>query len=201
LKRALSGLPAEDGADSVIQDIEKSTFDDVYGIVMKDPVRYISQKGFIYVRESGSKKFFEIAPYLWSELTRDDVKYILNVVEHKLELYFLRRVNKEEKITHHNKLVRDLIPDIINASGRTCEIEFLEQRVYMEELRLKLQEEVAEYLNDSNLEELADVLEVLHALTKAHGCSWEELERVRAEKKSSRGGFEKKIFLKSVKQI
>ena len=62
----------------------------------------------------------------------------------------------------------------------------------------KLDEELAEYHQEQNIEELADLLEVLYATAKARGYSIEELEQVRVEKQKARGGFDKKILLKSV---
>ena len=60
----------------------------------------------------------------------------------------------------------------------------------------KLDEELAEYHKDLNVEELADLLEVIYAAAKARGYTLEQLEAVRAEKASKRGTFEKKILLK-----
>ena len=57
---------------------------------------------------------------------------------------------------------------------------------------------IQEYYQEQNIEELADLLEVLYATAKARGYSIEELERVRVEKQKARGGFDKKILLKSV---
>ena len=59
----------------------------------------------------------------------------------------------------------------------------------------KLDEELAEYHVDQNIEELADLIEVIRAATIARGYTLEELETVRAKKAEKRGGFEKKIFL------
>ena len=98
----------------------------------------------------------------------------------------------------YNKLVRDKIPEIITASGKTCEIEILSDEAYLQMLDKKLDEELAEYHKDQNIEELADLLEVLYAVTKARGYSLEELYQVRDEKQKSRGGFDRKILLKSV---
>ncbi len=98
----------------------------------------------------------------------------------------------------HNKLVRDRIPDIIIASGKMCTTEILSDAVFLRMLDAKLDEELAEYHKDQNIEELADLLEVIRAVTVARGYSLEELERVRAEKAAERGGFEKRILLKEV---
>ena len=69
---------------------------------------------------------------------------------------------------------------------------------YIASLDMKLQEEVAEYLQDKNLEELADAVEVLWAICIARGYTLEELEKMRAKKVDERGGFEKRIYLEYV---
>ena len=90
------------------------------------------------------------------------------------------------------KLVRDRIPEIIEADWNICVYETLTDADYMHVLDQKLNEELAEYQESKSLEELADLLEVIQAVVKARGWTWEELERVRADKKVKRGGFEKK---------
>ena len=95
----------------------------------------------------------------------------------------------------YNKLVRDKIPEIIEMSGKQCEIEILSDEKYLEMIDEKLDEELAEYHKNRNIEELADLLEVIYAATKARGYSIEDLEIVRAEKAEKRGGFDKKILL------
>ena len=98
----------------------------------------------------------------------------------------------------YNKLVRDRIPEIIEADGNTCTAEILSDRQYMEMLDAKLNEELAEYQESKSLEELADLLEVMQAVVRARGWTWEQLEQVRKGKVAQRGGFEKKILLKEV---
>ncbi len=98
-------------------------------------------------------------------------------------------------IKTYNKLVRDRIPEIIKASGADCKIEILSDTEYLKMIDAKLDEELAEYHKDQNIEELADLLEVIHAATKARGYTLEELEAVRATKAEKRGGFEKKLLL------
>lgn len=61
----------------------------------------------------------------------------------------------------YNKLVRDKIPEIIKADGKECKTHILSKDEYIAALETKLNEEVAEYQEDKNLEEMADVLEVL----------------------------------------
>ena len=99
--------------------------------------------------------------------------------------------------TYH-KLVRDRIPEIIAADGKTCICETLSDEDYLYLLDQKLNEELAEYQEIKSLEELADLLEVIQAVVKARGWTLEELEQVRADKATKRGGFEKKLLLKEV---
>lgn len=98
----------------------------------------------------------------------------------------------------YKKLVRDHIPEIIEADGKTCVTEVLPDEQYLEMLDAKLNEELAEYQESKSLEELADLLEVMQAVVKARGWTWEQLEQVRVDKAAKRGGFEKKILLKKV---
>ena len=99
--------------------------------------------------------------------------------------------------TYH-KLVRDRIPEIIEADGKTCVCETLSDEEYIRLLDQKLNEELAEYQESKSLEELADLLEVMQAVVRARGWTLDELEQVRADKSSERGGFTKKILLKEV---
>ncbi len=98
----------------------------------------------------------------------------------------------------YNKLVRDKIPEIIAADGKNCQIEILSDEDYLKMVDAKLDEELAEYHKDQNVEELADLLEVIYAAAQARGCSLEELEQIRLEKTDKRGAFQKKLLLKEV---
>ena len=112
-----------------------------------------------------------------------------------INIRHISKVGNYMKEITYNKLVRDKIPQIIEASGKTCETEVLSGERYLEMLDKKLNEELAEYQQEKSLEELADLLEVLYAVAVARGYSLKELEQVRAEKKDKRGGFAEKIFL------
>lgn len=89
----------------------------------------------------------------------------------------------------YHKLVRDRIPEIIEASGKTCKIEILSDEEYLRMVDAKLDEELAEYHKDQNIEELADLMEVIYAAAIARGCTLEQLEQIRAEKAAKRGGL------------
>ena len=97
------------------------------------------------------------------------------------------------------KLVRDHIPALIESDGRIPVYRCIEEKgEYVQLLKCKLQEEVAEFLESDEIAELCDVVEVVHALLKAQGMSLEEFERLRLEKASVNGGFEKRIFLEDI---
>lgn len=98
----------------------------------------------------------------------------------------------------YNKLVRDNIPEIIENDGKKSVIEIMDENEFIEELNKKLIEEMNEYIEDENIEEIADVLEVIHGILGAKGVSFEEVEKTRLRKKQERGGFGKKIKLVKV---
>lgn len=98
----------------------------------------------------------------------------------------------------YNKLVRDKIPDIIKSDNKTCLTKVLDDEEYLSSLNTKLQEEMKEYLQSGEVEELADLEEVLRAILDVKKVSYEDFEKIRLEKVSKRGTFKKKIFLESV---
>ena len=100
----------------------------------------------------------------------------------------------------YNKLVRDKIPEIIKEDKRCPKIKILEKDEYKKELDKKLIEEVTEYIEDDNIEEIADVLEVIYAILEFKNVSKEEIEKVRIDKKNKRGAFKERIFLESVEE-
>jgi len=92
----------------------------------------------------------------------------------------------------YNKLVRDKITDIIEADGRIAKYRILDENEYRRELNKKLQEEVKEYLEDNNVEELADIVEVIYGILNSTDVSIKEFEKIRINKQEKRGAFEKK---------
>lgn len=98
----------------------------------------------------------------------------------------------------HGKLVRDRIPEIIAASGKTCVTRVLETPEYLAALDAKLTEELAEYQQDKSAEELADLLEVMMAAAEARGYGFGTVEQLRREKAKTRGAFSDRIWLEAV---
>ena len=95
----------------------------------------------------------------------------------------------------YNKAIRDKIPEIIQKDGHTCNTKTLSDEQFLIEIEKKLSEEVTEFQNDKNPEELADILEVIYRVAQLRGVSKEELEKIRIKKSEERGGFEKNLFL------
>ncbi|GKV65194.1 MULTISPECIES: nucleoside triphosphate pyrophosphohydrolase [unclassified Sporosarcina] len=102
----------------------------------------------------------------------------------------------------YNKLVRDFIPDIIGRDGKTCVTRILDESAYIAEVNRKMYEELKEYEEantaEEHVEELSDLLELIHAAARFHGVTVEELEHVRKEKAEKRGAFNERIFLEEV---
>ena len=122
------------------------------------------------------------------------------------EFYSMYLKSKEAKRVRqtvskpYNKLVRDRIPEIIESSGRTCTCRTLSGGEFISMLDAKLNEELSEYQESKSLEELADLVEVIGAVVKARGYTWEQLTSVRKNKLSERGGFERRILLVEVSE-
>ena len=96
---------------------------------------------------------------------------------------------------NYHKLVRDKIPAIIEQNGQVPVVRILGDAEYAYYLEQKLDEEVAEFHKDKNVEELADILEVVYALAENMGHTKEELLEVCQKKHDERGGFRDRIFL------
>lgn len=98
------------------------------------------------------------------------------------------------------KLVRDNIPEIIEKSGKHAITETLSDKDYEIFLERKLDEEVNEYHESKDPEELADILEVIIALAKIKGCNFSDLVNLQTQKAEDKGGFLKKILLIAVNE-
>lgn len=95
----------------------------------------------------------------------------------------------------YNKLVRDKIPDIIREKGEEAKIHTASDKEYQEKLLEKLREEAEEFIKSRTEEELADILEVLESIKRLNKFSDEKIDKIKAEKRAKRGGFEKRIIL------
>jgi predicted house-cleaning noncanonical NTP pyrophosphatase (MazG superfamily) len=101
----------------------------------------------------------------------------------------------------YNKLVRDRIPEIIAADGHTPAVRVLAEAEYRQALLAKLGEEALELAaassEEEHLGELADLQEVVNALTESYGFSPNRVQDAAAKKRRARGGFRRQLFLES----
>ena len=95
----------------------------------------------------------------------------------------------------YNKLVRDKIPEIIMQKGGRPVVHVASEEIYWQKLKEKLQEEVHEFMKDENIEEIADIMEVLGAIVEYKKFHPTEIEQVKAKKFEERGGFKDRIIL------
>lgn len=98
------------------------------------------------------------------------------------------------------KLIRDLIPHIAAARGQHLTVHLADQADMADLLKAKLREEADEAATAEPgqlLEELADVLEVVQALTLTAGHTLDQLHQARADKARERGGFTRGLVLQA----
>ncbi|MYL50094.1 phosphoribosyl-ATP pyrophosphohydrolase [Halobacillus litoralis] len=108
-------------------------------------------------------------------------------------------------MTEHNKLVRDHIPNLLRDSGKNIRTRTLDKKEYDESLKNKLKDEVQEYFktdeNEDSLKKLADLLEVIHALSYTHGSTIEELEHIRQHRRKEHGAFHNRTMLLDIEDV
>ena len=101
-----------------------------------------------------------------------------------------------------DKLVRDAVPEMLKSQGVDPCFRVLSHDEFLDRLKDKLQEESEEvreaHHSDEMIEELADVLEVIHSLAAAHGIQWQSIEQKRTSKRTERGGFDAKTYVSHV---
>ena len=95
----------------------------------------------------------------------------------------------------YNKAIRDKIPEIIAESGKKYNLKQLDDESFLAELEKKLSEEVNEYTESKDVEELADLLEVIYRISELRGVNSDELDKIRKEKAKKRGKFDSNLFL------
>jgi predicted house-cleaning noncanonical NTP pyrophosphatase (MazG superfamily) len=100
----------------------------------------------------------------------------------------------------YNKLIRDNVPEIIKQTGKIPVTHIASEKEYQEKLIEKLDEEGNEFLKKENKpHELADILEVVHALCEIADVEFEHVEDLRKRRAIESGTFEKRIILDEVK--
>ena len=101
----------------------------------------------------------------------------------------------------YNKVIRDKIPEIIADSGKKYSIKQLDEVSFLAEIEKKLIEEVNEYTESKDVEELADLLEVIYRISELRGVNSDELDKIRKDKAKKRGKFDSNQFLFSLDSL
>jgi len=130
------------------------------------------------------------APYLFDKfLWSRTFKKIMVFYVYEVVIGFRKGIDLVEEMKKQ-KLVRDKIPEIYGLQKR----HIADDKEYLRELIKKLQEEVDEFREDCEVEELADIIEVVYALAEFLGIRIEKLEEIRKEKAEKRGQFKKRLI-------
>lgn len=105
--RVRRGLKADIKVDSRIENINESSVQDVYEVILLNPLKRISDKGYLSrKRDSNGKEQFVLNQELLKELTKEDIADILDVVNQKLNLYYARADGNESDMTLHDLVYR-----------------------------------------------------------------------------------------------
>lgn len=181
-------------------------------LALENPIYYLANKEHFFHYDE-IRQVFSLDECLYPYLTTTLAYHIRDVMEFRRLRYIRLRYGEQSyivaetaashvaespKVIIYNKLVRDKIPEIIEAQGKRCEIRKLSDDEYIAALNRKLQEEMEEYLANGDVKELADLEEVILALVKAKGLTKEDFEQVRLAKWEERGGFEGRMYLVKV---
>lgn len=95
--------------------------------------------------------------------------------------------------------MRDEIPTIIEGTGKRYRVSTVSGPDLIQALQDKFFEELQEFVeSEYDLEELADLLEVVEALAHELGSSLPEVMELKEKKRKKRGGFAKGYWLEWV---
>ncbi len=98
-----------------------------------------------------------------------------------------------------NKLIRNNLPDRMKKEGVSVNSETLSADAYIKRLKNKIIEEANEVAASVTVEELeielADVMEVIHALAEASGLEMSAIENARLKKRQENGYFHPSCYV------
>jgi predicted house-cleaning noncanonical NTP pyrophosphatase (MazG superfamily) len=134
------------------------------------------------------------------ESVKKEIKY---AKEQNKEIMYLEEPIKTDddegiKKIVYNKLVRDKIVEIIENEGGTATYNILNTNEFIEGLNKKLIEETKEFIEENDIEKLADIYEVLNKIIELRNINIKEVEKIMEKKAEEKGKFEHKVYLKDV---
>lgn len=105
IDRRRAGLSVEIGTvDNVLLNVNKSSVDDYYSLILKNPFNAINKKNFFMRQIVDGKSFFAINSELFNSLKDDDLERIRNLVHKKLVLYYSNNHTKSKPIDLPNNV-------------------------------------------------------------------------------------------------
>ncbi len=120
----------------------------------------------------------------------------VNEIKPLVKMFVAKEEKGDNMARKYNKLVRDKIPEKIKKNNEIPIVEILDDAQYLKQLKLKLAEELDEYLRSGEIDELADLQEAMYAILKHENIDIADFEKIRTDKVSKNGAFEKRFFLK-----
>ncbi|MEM4605659.1 MAG: nucleoside triphosphate pyrophosphohydrolase [Candidatus Pacearchaeota archaeon] len=96
------------------------------------------------------------------------------------------------------KLVRDKVPEIIEKEGKKAVFRKANDGEYWTMLKVKLREEVEDFLANPIEEGLVDIYEVMNAIYDFMNVKKENLKELAEKKREEKGSFKERVVLKKV---
>lgn len=151
--RINNGLIADKNVVSTISDIDNASKDEILNVILKNPYRVINQEGFMEISSNG--EYFTINSRLFSELTTEDIRNLLDILYNKIKLYFQKI---DEMIFYDFSSKGECDMSHFNISGKIDEIVsyFTEIEHYYREERKKAIMMDDDEASDKLLEEIID---------------------------------------------
>ena len=107
IDRIRRGLKTDVNVDSRIENITQSSVQDVYDVILSNPLKHISDREYLLrKKDSNGKEIIALNPNLLKELTKDDIASILAVVGKKLDLYYAKVDGSEYNMKLHDLVYR-----------------------------------------------------------------------------------------------
>ena len=116
LNRKQKGLLPDKQVDPVIENIETSSLQGIYGLIIKNPFNAFHRHNYFSEATIDGKKYFKINPELWSELSPEDIQYLKDLVGKKLQYYYSKIQDVPEK-EPMREMVCKVLEDYISAKS------------------------------------------------------------------------------------
>lgn len=110
IRRKNKGLVPDIDTDAVITNIETSTKTQVLSLILRNPFRVISQRGFMLKETRRKEEYFVLNNDLKNQLSEADIEFIIQLVDKKLDKYYL----SIEMVKDGSGYMREVVEKIFN---------------------------------------------------------------------------------------